>query len=904
MNRSLEFRSVGCVTALRWMMEAMEHTRAQILIVDDEQHNIHVLGTALKERYRISVATSGEKALERMRRAPCPDMVLLDVVMPGMDGFEVCRRLRNDPVTRDVCVIFITARDSEADEAEGLALGAVDFITKPIREAIVQARIQTHLALQEQRRRIQKDEALLRATLESTRDGILVIGKNGTITHTNSAFARQWDVLPEILHLEAIESLIDHMKPKVENADLLSSKFKMPGHAGDNSSDTLDLKDGRIIERQSFPLIQEGMVSGRVWTFSDVTRQKRYEEQLQKAKEEAELANKAKSTFLATMSHEIRTPLNGVLGMAELLQDIPMDETGRDHVRVIRSSGQTLLTVINDILDYSRIEAGKLELEAIDFDPRGLLEEVFALARGFVRDKQVSLNLELDPQLPETVHGDPTRIRQILFNLLSNAVKFTHQGLISLRAGMVREQQGRSLVRFAVQDSGIGLDQEQISRLFCMFEQAEQSTSRKYGGTGLGLAISHRLARMMEGTIEVQSQPGKGSLFSVTLPLKAGQAPPVSREETPKHADCGTIPPDRPVLVAEDDPVNRAVIQGMMKRFGIHPDFAQNGHEAVALFQKGHYALVFMDCQMPGMDGFSACREIRQGEKKGERTAIVALTAFSMRGDREKCLDAGMDDYLTKPISIKGLQSALLRWLGANDTMACGPVVQTPDESPDLDRHMFLAMREDLEEDFEQTVRFFLTVLRQRVQAIENAFAASEWPRLTEAAHTLKGSSLQLGGKRVGALAGLLERGGMNQETALVASLIEPLKQASEVLSDIIHAEMRLADFRKDLGDTYLDDFARTAMSSMTRFMERLRHSLAKEARSEVSGIAAELAGLAGSYGLSGVFRHARRMGTLAAKKEDETPLRLEMEQLEEAVALAMRLLETAGGAMPSGPRQ
>ncbi|MBF0631174.1 MAG: response regulator [Magnetococcales bacterium] len=870
----------------------MDQTRAQILIVDDERHNIHVLGTALKDRYRIAVATSGEKALERMRRLPCPDMVLLDVTMPGMDGFDVCRRLRSDPATRDVCVIFITARDSEADEAEGLALGAVDFITKPIREAIVQARIQTHLALQMQRRRIQKDEALLRATLESTRDGILVTGKNGMITHTNSAFARQWGLSSGNFHFETIDALIDHMTPQVERVDLLLSKSKMFDHVSDNSSDTLFLKDGRIIERQSLPLIQEGTISGRVWTFSDVTRQKRYEERLYQAKEEAERANKAKSIFLATMSHEIRTPLNGVLGMAELLEEVPMDETGRGYVRVIRSSGQTLLTVINDILDYSRIEAGKLELESIDFGLKGLLEEVFALARGFVRDRPVSLNLELDPGLPEMVHGDPSRIRQILFNLMSNAVKFTPQGVISLSAGVAGEERDRSLVRFHVQDSGIGINQEQISRLFGMFEQADHSTARKYGGTGLGLAITHRLVRMMDGNIEVESQPGKGSLFRVTLPLKRGQALPSTREEPHRCDERLIVSPDRHILVAEDDPVNRAVIQGMMKRFGVHPDFACNGHQAVELFQTKHYDLVFMDCQMPEMDGFSACRKLRQGEKKGTRTPIVALTAFSMSGDREKCLEAGMDDYLTKPIEIKGLQSALLRWLGEGGVKVSESVEETPDQVPDLDRHMFLAMGEDLEEDFEQTVKCFLNLLSQRVQAIQQAFTDANWDRLTEVAHTLKGSSLQLGAKRVGALANLLERGGMHQDLTAISRWIEPLVSASQVLADIIHAEMRLADFRKDLGDAYLNDFVQTARRSMIQFMERLRIAMGMGGWSEVSAIAAELAGLAGSYGLSGVFRHASQMGPLATKGKDGAQLRLEVQQLEGAVELAMRLLD------------
>ena len=386
----------------------------------------------------------------------------------------------------------------------------------------------------------------------------------------------------------------------------------------------------------------------------------------------AEAANLAKSTFLANMSHEIRTPLNGVLGMAELLQASALDQEQRRYCDAIATSGQLLHDLLGDVLDVAKIEAGRIVMESVGFSPSKLALETADGFRELAGRKATVIATEFDPLLPESVVGDPTRLRQVLSNLVGNAVKFTDGGRITLalRRLAPREGDGRAWLHFSVRDNGIGMSAEVLEGLFQRFVQADSSTTRRYGGSGLGLAICRHLVELMGGAIHVDSAPGRGTSFSLELPFApasagalAASAPATAAAPAPVMDSAPAAIPLREtrVLVAEDNAVNQQVIGAMLRRLGMAVTLVEDGEQAVQALQGGRYDLVLMDCQMPVLDGFAAASRIRAAETR-TRIPIIALTANALAEDRQRCLDAGMDDYLPKPVSIAGLSSMLSRW--------------------------------------------------------------------------------------------------------------------------------------------------------------------------------------------------------------------------------------------------
>ncbi len=385
------------------------------------------------------------------------------------------------------------------------------------------------------------------------------------------------------------------------------------------------------------------------------------EVQLQSARSAADDANRAKGDFLAVMSHEIRTPLNAVLGFANLLAESKLDEIQRGYLATITSEGARLSSLVNDILDLSKIEEGRLALERLPFAPAESAHEVLRLLGTRAAEKNLDLRFEAQIAGPLLVAGDPLRFRQILVNLIDNAIKFTTQGSVTLFLVWHPPEPGTAQGRLTtrVKDTGIGIPEEKRKNLFQMFMQADVSTTRRYGGTGLGLAICQRLVRLMGGEIAVTSVPGQGTEFSFTLPTTP-VALPSEDEMTETHP---TVPPARRprILVVDDMQTNRFLLEVFLIRNGFQPDLAANGDEAVKLAAERDYDAILMDLQMPDLDGFGATRKIRANERPGRRTPIIALTATIAKGTREKCLAAGMDEHLTKPLDLTKFKAVLGR---------------------------------------------------------------------------------------------------------------------------------------------------------------------------------------------------------------------------------------------------
>ncbi len=469
-------------------------------------------------------------------------------------------------------------------------------------------------------------------------------------------------------------------------------------------------------------------------------RLERAVDQMRAARDDAERASRAKSEFVSRMSHELRTPLNAIIGFADLLEAEPLSPSHKSYVNLINSSGRHLMELINAVLDHAKIEAGSLTLEEIAFDFPATIEAVKDIIAERATSKGLDFVASISPDLPKFVRGDPTRLRQVLINLLVNAVKFTEQGSVELR---VAPEEGR--IFFSVRDSGIGMDEESLARLFQAFSQGDDSITRRYGGTGLGLIISKELIQAMGGAIEVESAPGVGTCFWFWLPLQVAPAPEQSaggsaRAGVPAIASrvAGRV------LLVDDNRVNQQLAAAMLDRLGLAHDMADNGAEALRRLNDTPYALVLMDMEMPEMDGITATRHIREREDRdgAPRLPIVAMTANALREDRDRCLAAGMDGYIAKPISRKALEDELFRlFAGTSPSPPTGVAAAEPNESvnkPVFDYAVALERIGDAEV-LQEVAAMFVASAPEEIGELEAALAAGDWPSLKRVAHTLKG---------------------------------------------------------------------------------------------------------------------------------------------------------------------
>lgn len=632
-------------------------SQVNVLLVDDKEENIIALEALIKrDDIRIISTTSSNEAL-KLAWENNISIALVDVQMPGMDGFELVEVLKSNPRTKDIMVIFVTAISKESKYAvKGLSSGAVDYLYKPLDPVITSAKVDSFIQLAKAQLEISaKNKELIKYSIivNNSCDIIcLVNAKTNYIEQVNPSVKRVLGFKVEELENQSFDVIIpDELKEQFQK-ELPTQELK------DNVFEfLLQHKNGEKIWTECRVVLKD---NNYFFNISDHTIHKVYKEKLIDAREEAIQAKNIKERFLANMSHELRTPLNGIIGISHLLKETLLEDQQRNMINLLELSSQSLLGLVNDILDISKIDSGKLIIIKKEVNIRTLLRSVIELLKVKADEKLVDLILEIDDEIPEYIEADPLRLNQILMNLLSNAIKFTPRGHVKMRVLSLNKSEDDIKLLFIVEDTGIGIAAEKSHRIFESYEQAEDDTSEKYGGTGLGLAIVKKLVNMLGGEISFTSELGKGSSFNVELDFKIVK-------NTLAHFNRSLLNPlsslkGLKILVAEDNMVNQFMIKKILQSWEVEVQIVDDGLKVIESMQQNNYDIILMDTYMPEMGGFEATQKIRSeltGDK--QKIKIISLSAAVLEEEKKAALDAGMNYVLTKPFLPEELHRVILK---------------------------------------------------------------------------------------------------------------------------------------------------------------------------------------------------------------------------------------------------
>ena len=623
----------------------------KILLVDDIEENLMTLGGSLRNiGAKLISVQSGKEALLMVKQHDFA-LIILDVQMPEMNGYKTAEHIRQGRRNKHTPIIFLTAVYYDQNSVyKGYQTGAVDYITKPFNREILISKVKVFLDLDMMRNDLIRSKQEFQSIVQDQTDLICRVDKDYRISFANRAFLIAFTKTFENLKGENIFAWI---APGDRDKISRSLAILTPTNSIIKIHHTLEVNTTRKLWASTvFRALFDSSynLTGYQLVMRDITTEIQTREELIGARKKAEEATQYKSKFLANMSHEIRTPMNSILGMIDVLMDTSLDEDQQEDLEVIRFSARKLLDILNDILDFSKIEANQLKIETIDFNLHQELNKTVRLFETKAGENGNKIFLSVGADVPTDVKGDPLRIGQILINLLNNAIKFTKNGTIEIAANSEVGIDNKKQIRFQVVDSGIGMPEEIRKNIFNFFEQGDPSITREYGGSGLGLAISKSLCEMMGGKIGFESEENKGSKFWFSLSFEND---PVVK---------GKVESPSIILVVEDNLLNQKVVGATLKKNGFKFELAANGKEAVDMVMEKKYDLIIMDIQMPVMDGYEATRKIREYESSSpdrETTSIIALTANATREDQDRCINVGMNGYLTKPFKFIDLEKMI-----------------------------------------------------------------------------------------------------------------------------------------------------------------------------------------------------------------------------------------------------
>ncbi len=750
--------------------------KLKIQIIEDHEPDIALLVNALIQSgfdTEITVSRSIDDAIAVNGRSTF-DCIFLDYYFPNKNGADFLRYYSEKKNNGNI--IMVTSQEDVHMAVECMKMGASDFLTKSqITPASIGKSLRYVLKLKEAREIAERAEAaLLESELKLkniiARSPIVLfnIDKQGEITLFRGKAASNLSLKPETVIGKNLREFSNELPIRIEDFNKacngLETNFKteVSGHHFDVNY--IPIKD------------EQKNISGMMGVAIDITSFIKNEEELMNTIEVKEESAKVKEQFLANMSHEIRTPIHGIISLTQFVLNTSINNEQKKYLELIRKSADTLLVIVNDILDLSKIDSGKMVFEEINF---GLRDTIQTAVAGFIPktiEKNIQLKTELSNDLPEQLIGDPVRLTQILNNLLGNAVKFTEKGFVSIGTKTKETNGGNAVIEFTIRDSGIGIPPHKIDSIFESFTQAGDDITRKFGGTGLGLTITKQLVERQHGTIHVQSISDVGTTFTFCIPYKIGSG---QINTTAVAADATLqLPSDLKVLIAEDHDINRFIIEKMFREWGLTPEFAVTGVEAVQAASKTNFDVILMDVEMPDMNGYKATEIIReQLPSPNNQIPIIAMTGHAMSGEKEKCLSIGMNDYISKPFKPEQLKEKIAELTGkgslgkskqettsdsgtstnTNSSTSTNNETNIIGTSPITNLDFLKEISENNEQFFREFIQMFLTNTPKSIEEIESAISSNDFEKIRQASHKIKPSFNYVGLKELSSAAAKIE---------------------------------------------------------------------------------------------------------------------------------------------------